>query len=489
MMCSSFLCAADLREEDLSRLGDSPTSPWSVVRSSVRVRRPTRERINGRLSSEQVLTARIEPVQSSGRRHEQHELIAAALRTILPESELSSASTSCLCQTAVDVEMVAGATVFNAGDAATRFFVVESGEVRLSTGSRDASDGMHRTATVELVTAGDHFGDAALVGGSVVYDTHAECTAAGRVWSLETLSIRRVIAESSLANESRASLHRRGSAAASWFATLASLMSPPKPPPPPSAPDADEADAASPSSGDSPSPPPRLAELVCEGPLGTGGFSTVWRVRIDATDERFALKVLHKAEVREQVEGPLMVERERQVLALCRRQPASLICRSVAFLQCQHHLYMLLELLPGGRYAISCDLAQRPSERMRSRAELAHISTVNEPMSLAQPRLLLPSRPRSRPRSGQISSDRSLSSLLSSSAFGGAFDRPTQRFCTACACVALGFLHEHRIACRDLKPENLMVDSRGYVRLHISSSQPLVTNAMAVATKPWRALS
>lgn len=49
--------------------------------------------------------------------------------------------------------------------------------------------------------------------------------------------------------------------------------------------------------------------------------------------------------------------------------------------------------------------------------------------------------------------------------FRNQFDDPTTRFYTACVVEALEYLHSKNFIYRDLKPENLMLDNKGYVKL------------------------
>ncbi|KAL4641105.1 cGMP-dependent protein kinase 2-like [Arapaima gigas] len=47
----------------------------------------------------------------------------------------------------------------------------------------------------------------------------------------------------------------------------------------------------------------------------------------------------------------------------------------------------------------------------------------------------------------------------------GAFDESMARFCIGCVLEAFDYLHERGIVYRDLKPENLLLDSMGYVKM------------------------
>lgn len=45
------------------------------------------------------------------------------------------------------------------------------------------------------------------------------------------------------------------------------------------------------------------------------------------------------------------------------------------------------------------------------------------------------------------------------------FEEKTAKFVTGCVVEAFDYLHARAIVYRDLKPENLMIDSEGYVKL------------------------
>ena len=54
----------------------------------------------------------------------------------------------------------------------------------------------------------------------------------------------------------------------------------------------------------------------------------------------------------------------------------------------------------------------------------------------------------------------------------GSFDESTTRFVVACVLEAFQYLHSKGIIYRDLKPENLLLDNNGYIKLVIFSCLP-----------------
>ncbi|XP_058805020.1 cGMP-dependent protein kinase, isozyme 1-like isoform X2 [Phymastichus coffea] len=56
----------------------------------------------------------------------------------------------------------------------------------------------------------------------------------------------------------------------------------------------------------------------------------------------------------------------------------------------------------------------------------------------------------------------------------GAFDNTSAKFVIACVVEAIAYLHRYGIVCRDLKPDNIMIDNSGYVKLTDFGSSKII---------------
>eukprot|EP00937_MAST-01D_sp_MAST-1D-sp2_P003718 g3718.t1 len=145
-----------------------------------------------------------------------------------------------------------------------------------------------------------------------------------------------------------------------------------------------------------------LRELEPTRVLGTGGLGRVWLTRHKDTADPFAVKVMHKAVVGNNNDEEAVL-REMKIMADLRHP---FILRLVTAMHGPSHIYFILEYVEGG------DLFD-------------YIHSVK----------------------------------------GGRLDEKTACFYMACVSDALADIHEQNIAYRDLKPENVMLDEQGYVKI------------------------
>ena len=68
----------------------------------------------------------------------------------------------------------------------------------------------------------------------------------------------------------------------------------------------------------------------------------------------------------------------------------------------------------------------------------------------------------------------------------GSFDESTTRFVVACVLEAFQYLHSKGIIYRDLKPENLLLDNNGYIKLVIFSCLPQKYFFFKIENKPFK---
>jgi len=135
--------------------------------------------------------------------------------------------------------------------------------------------------------------------------------------------------------------------------------------------------------------------------VGTGQFGLVRVVRNTRTNEVYALKVMHKAPIVESKQIEHVLNERRILQEASSHQFCVKLCGAY---QDRNSLYLLQEWVPGGELFHHLDLE-------------------------------------------------------------GAFDEPTAMFFAASVLLSLEFLHNKGIVYRDLKPENLLLDAHGYIKL------------------------
>jgi hypothetical protein len=160
--------------------------------------------------------------------------------------------------------------------------------------------------------------------------------------------------------------------------------------------------------------------------LGAGAFGVVWLVQKHESTRYFALKQLAKVHVVAKKQET-HVEHERRIMKICAQHP--FVVKLIATDQDQDSLFMVLELVPGGELY----------RRLHADGQEGHGS----PLPVAD--------------------------VL---------------FYSSIIVLVWEFIHPQGIVYRDLKPENLLIDQRGYLKVHecmfneFQADATLITHAL-----------
>uniref|UniRef100_A0A8C7Q5H1 cGMP-dependent protein kinase n=1 Tax=Oncorhynchus mykiss TaxID=8022 RepID=A0A8C7Q5H1_ONCMY len=180
----------------------------------------------------------------------------------------------------------------------------------------------------------------------------------------------------------------------------------------------------------------KLVDFNIIDTLGVGGFGRVELVQLKSDEiKTFAMKILkkrHIVDTRQQEH----IRSEKQIM---QEAHSDFIVRLYRTFKDAKYLYMLMEACLGGE--LWTILRDRYGEMHLSTNSLSNDTMLPcFPLCLHHSKCCLPH-------------------------CRGSFEDSTTRFYTACVVEAFAYLHSKGIIYRDLKPENLILDHRGYAKL------------------------